>query len=102
MVSRELRTIGHALVLVAAVLAVMALALWLRSGPLESQASARAPAIAPGVTGVPDSGRQRLLMIEELQKLNTRLQAMDTALRDGKYVVQTQAVEDGDAAKGNE
>jgi len=100
--SRELRTIGHALVLVAGVLAVIALALWLRGGPLEPQAAARGPTISPGMTGVPDSGQQRQRIIQELEKINSRLERLDEALRDGKYVVQTRPAPGAEAAKGNE
>jgi hypothetical protein len=102
MASRDLRTIAHALVLVAIILGIIAAALWVRGGPVEPRADAGPVPIAPGQTGVPDSGRQRQLIIQELQKLNGRLEAIDAALRDGKYVIETKPAEDagGAAAKG--
>ncbi len=99
MASSDLRTIAHAVVLVAAILAVIAVALWLRAGPLEPQALAKPVRLSTGNTGVPDSGRQRMMILKELQKLNGRLEAVESALRDGTYVIQTKPA-DGDDKPG--
>jgi len=98
MISRDLRTIANALVLVAAVLAVMAAALWYRGGALEAEALGRPQRLTPATPGVPDSGRQRQMIIVELKQLNSRMQAMESALRDGEYVVQTKPAADGGGA----
>jgi len=101
MISRDLRTITHALVLVAAVLAVMAAALWYRGGALEAEALGRAQPLTTKSPGVPDSGRQRQMIIAELKQLNSRMQAIESALREGDYVVQTKpAAGAGGAAAG--
>jgi len=99
MLSRDLRTIAHAVVLVAVVLAVMAVALWFRGGPLEPAAVAGPTRLSTENTGVPDSGRQRLMILKELQALNARLQAVESGLRDGAYVIQTKPA-DGAAKPG--
>jgi hypothetical protein len=79
------------------VVVVMA-AMWARGGlslpsPVQTAAAATAPQGADG-PGVPDSGRQFLIMVEELRALNghvkalnERLNAIDRSLRDGEYKV---------------
>jgi len=89
MASRDLRNIGHALLLVAAVLALIAAALWFRGGPLEPQVLALPKALSTEDPGIPDSGKQRQMIVAELKQLNNRLQAVEAGLRDGKYLVQT-------------
>ncbi|HUU09173.1 MAG TPA: hypothetical protein VM431_01385 [Phycisphaerae bacterium] len=89
MISRDLRAIAHGLVLVSAVLALIAAALWFRTGPLEPQASAAPNTISTGAGGVPDSGRQRIEMIEQLKALNSRLADVERGLRSGTFVIQT-------------
>lgn len=89
MLSRDLRAIAHGLVLVSAVLALIAAALWFRTGPLEPQAAAAAKAISTDGGGVPDSGRQRVDMIEQLKALNGRLADIERGLRSGIFVIQT-------------
>jgi len=93
-------TVTHGLVVIAVLLAVIAAALWLRpdfaSPAMQHSAyGAPVPADADG-PGIPDAGRQRLLMVEELRALNAsvkaldeRLAAIDKALRGGEYRVQT-------------
>ncbi len=99
MLDRNLRAIAHGLLLVAAMLALIAVALWCRGPAIETEAAARSKIIAPGRTGVPDSGRQRQTTIAELKTLNSRLQAIDSALRDGDYTIQTKPAEgEGGAA----
>ncbi len=71
-------------------LGLIAAALWLRGGGLEPQASAQVRRVSTGKEGgIPDSGRQRMDMIAELQKINGRLEAIDSALRGGTYRIQT-------------
>jgi len=97
MQSKDLRTIAHALILVAFMLGLIAAALWLRGSNVEPQASAeiRVTSTERG-GGIPDAGRQRRDMLIELQKINTRLESMDAALHDGKYRVQTIETKGGD------
>lgn len=85
---RQLQAVSHGLVLVAAMLALIALALWLKPGPLEATAMAGTPAARAGAEGVPDTGRQFQAMIEQLESLNRRLGDIEKGLRDGSYVVQ--------------
>jgi len=97
MIDRSLRNIGHALLLVAAMLALIAAGLWLRDTALESQAMARDRSITAGDAGIPDSGRQRQMILTELKTLNGRVQAIESALRSGDFVIRTKPV---DGAKG--
>jgi hypothetical protein len=92
MIDRSLRTIAHALLLVAAMLALIAAGLWFHDTALEPRAVARPKTISPEATGVPDSGRQRQMIVEELKKLNTRVQGIESALKGGDYVIQTKPV----------
>jgi len=103
MASRELRTIAHALVLVAVMLGLIAAALWLRDDPsLTRPAVGATRRVTTEHPGIPDSGRQRQVIIEELRKLNARLQAIDEALRKGDYQVQTRPVEGAGAGAPEE
>jgi hypothetical protein len=49
------------------------------------------------VAGIPDSGRQRETMIEELRKLNDRLAAIEEGLKEGRFQIQTLVPKDGGA-----
>jgi len=89
MISRDLRNIAHALVLVAAVLGLIAVGLWCRGDALEPEALARPKRLTTEDPGIPDSGRQRQMILAELKRLNSRLEGIESALRDGEYVVQT-------------
>jgi len=96
MQSRDLRTISHALILVAFMLGLIAAALWLRGGGLEPVASAQYQRISTDKEGgIPDAGRQRMDIIAELQKINARLEGIDSGLRGGTYRIQTVEAKDG-------
>jgi hypothetical protein len=90
MESKHLQTIAHGLLLVSVMLAVIAAALWFKSDALESkvQAQMRTAAVRED-TGVPDSGKQRLLLIEQLDTLNRRVADLERGLREGAFVIQT-------------
>jgi len=93
MESRHLRAIVHALVLVAVMLGLIAAALWFSLEPGAFQNEARAQSIsgqAAGATdgGIPDAGKQRMLIVEQLQTLNQRLADIEKGLRDGSYTIQ--------------
>jgi hypothetical protein len=99
MYARHLQAITHGLVLVAAMLALVAAALLLRPVSLTTEAHAQYRATkAPGDEGIPDSGRQRQIMIEQLDTLNRRLGDIERGLRDGAYVVQVAEPPDGKKA----
>jgi hypothetical protein len=95
MESKHLQTIAHALVLVAILLGLIAGALWLRlePGALENEARAQGTArvIAANADGpgIPDAGRQRMMIVEQLQTLNQRMADIEKGLRDGSYSIQT-------------
>jgi hypothetical protein len=101
MPSNELRTLGQGLVLIALVLALIAVGIWVRPVGVESAAGA-APAKTyttdRSAAGIPDSGLQRETMIEELKKLNERLEAIEEGLQEGRF--QIRAAPD-DKASGN-
>jgi hypothetical protein len=93
MESRHLQTIAHALVLVAIMLGLIAGALWLRLEPGAFQNEARAQSISSRTaaatdTGIPDAGKQRMMIVEQLQALNQRMADIDKNLRDGSYSIQ--------------
>jgi hypothetical protein len=90
MVERALRNITHGLLLVAVMLALIAAGLWFRGTALESEAVARGKPISAKDTGIPDSGQQRQMIVAELKTLNSRLQAIESGLRDGEYLIKTQ------------
>jgi len=101
MISRDLRNIAHTLLLVAAVLGMIAAGLWFRGDALVPEALARPKRLTAENTGIPDSGRQRQLILAELKRLNSRLEAIESALREGAYVVQTKpAVGEAGATAG--
>ncbi len=89
MLAKHLRAIAHGLILVSVMLALIAVALWYRAVPLELQAQAKPTALSTGATGIPDSGRQRQAIVDELKAINNRLKAVEAGLRDGTYVIQT-------------
>jgi len=96
MASRDLRTIAHALILVALMLGLIAAALWLRGTDLEPQASAQSwKKVLERDEGIPDAGRQRMDILNELRRVNARLEGIDSALRDAKYRIQTIEPKDG-------
>ena len=102
MLERRLDTISQGLVLIAIVLAVIAVGLWVRADAVESRAHAR-PATTAGATtdrsvaGIPDSGLQRATMIEELRRLNDRLEAIEEGLKEGRFQIQTLVPKDAGA-----
>jgi len=109
MESKHLQTIAHGLILVSVMLAVIAAALWFQSDALESKVQAQMRAAAPREdTGVPDSGKQRLLLIDQLDTLNRRVADLERGLREGAFVIQTIEAKAGqkprapDEAKGTE
>ena len=89
MLARHLRAIAHGLILVSAMLALIAAALWFKTGPLESQALARLKAPSTDSPGIPDSGKQRQAMTDQLKALNNRLKGIEDGLRNGTFVIQT-------------
>jgi hypothetical protein len=93
MIARGLTHIAHGLLLVAAMLALIAAGLWFHGADLESEAVARGKPISAEDTGIPDSGKQRQMIVAELKTLNSRLQAIESALRDGEYLIKTKPVE---------
>ena len=94
MLAKRLDAIAQGLILIAVVLAALAVGLWVRADAVESGAHA-GPATTTATTtdrsvaGIPDSGRQRETMIEELRKLNERLAAIEEGLKEGIFQVQT-------------
>lgn len=94
MISRNLRAIAHGLLLVAAMLALIAVALWCRGPAIETEAAAGSKIIGPGRTGFAQAGDQRQTIITELKTLNSRLQSIESALRDGDYTIQTKPADD--------
>ncbi len=92
MAEKELRTMAQGLVLISLVLAIIALGVWIRPAAVEPAAGA---ATAPptttdrSVAGIPDSGLQREMMIEELKKLNDRLAAIEEGLKEGRFQIQS-------------
>lgn len=101
MPSHPLNTISQGLVVIAVLLAVIAAALWLRpdfaSPATEPSAHAAfGAAVTSEGDGIPDSGRQRMMIVQELKTLNAevkalgeRLSAVDKSMRSGDYRVQT-------------
>ena len=94
MPSRHLQAIAHGLVLVAFMLGLIAAALWFRTDSVEPKVQAQAqtasrplPSGADGA-GIPDSGRQKLIQIEQLDTLNKRLADIERGLREGSYSIQ--------------
>jgi len=92
MPSRHLQAIAHGLVLVAFMLGLIAAALWLRTDSVDPKVQAQTaprplPAGADGA-GIPDSGRQKLIQIEQLDTLNKRLADIERGLREGAYSIQ--------------
>ena len=92
MYNPHLRTISHALVLIAIILGLIAIALWIRiGGTADTQAQAQTTgryAAASG-EGVPDSGKQRLTMIEQLEQLNKQMADLQKGFREGTFTIQT-------------
>lgn len=86
MYSRELRTVGHGLILVSVMLGLIAAALWFRPGPLELRAEAKG-ASGLGKAGVDPAG-ERIQMVQQLEALNQRMDGIDRGLRDGSYSIQ--------------
>ena len=46
-------------------------------------------AAARDEAGLPDAGKQRYQMVEELQQLNRRVADLERGLRDGAFVIRT-------------
>ena len=97
MLSKHLQTIAHGLILVSFMLGLIAAALWFRSGPLEAGALAKGTALSTDNTGIPDSGRQRKEIIDELKALNEQIKAIEQGLKSGSFQIRT-----SDAAQGAE
>ena len=102
MLERRLDTISQGLILIAVVLAVIAVGVWMQSDGVESRAHAgtattMATTTDRSVAGIPDSGRQRETMIEELRKLNDRLAAIEEGLKEGRFQIQMLVPKDGGA-----
>jgi len=101
MLAKRLDTISQGLILIAVVLAVIAVGVWVRTDGMESRAHAgTAPPAATtdrSVAGIPDSGRQRETMIEELRKLNDRMAAIEEGLKEGRFQIQALVPKDGGA-----
>lgn len=70
------------LTVIAVLLSVLIVALWAQPLPLSGQA------IAAPSAGIPDSGRQRQIMIEELQKNTSKLEQLIRLFESGKAKVQ--------------
>lgn len=101
MLAKHLRAIAHGLILVSAMLALIAVALWFRTGPLETQALAKPRAISTDATGIPDSGKQRAAIIEQLRAVSERLRSIEDGLGNGTYVIKTVEQEaSGQAGRG--
>jgi len=88
MISQQLRTIGQGLVLIAGVLGVIAVGLWFRPNVMEPEAHGRMVLAETAPVGIPDAGRQREIMIQQLQALNDRLAAIEEGLKEGRFQVQ--------------
>jgi len=102
MLAKQLGTISQGLILIAVVLAVIAVGVWVRADGMESRAQAGTATTAAtttdrSVAGIPDSGRQRETMIEELRKLNDRLAAIEEGLKEGRFQIQMLVPKDGEA-----
>lgn len=102
MLAKGLDTISQGLILIAVVLAVIAVGVWVRTDGMESRAHAGTASPTEtttdrSVAGIPDSGRQRETMIEELRKLNDRLAAIEEGLKEGRFQIQTLVPKDGGA-----
>ena len=102
MLERRLDTISQGLVLIALVLAVIAVGVWVRTDGMVSRAHAGTatttePTTDRSVAGIPDSGRQRETMIEELRKLNDRMAAIEEGLKEGRFQIQALVPKDGGA-----
>jgi len=93
--SKHLQAIAHALVLMAIMLGLIAAALWFRFDPgwpgneARAQLAARSALAATEDKGIPDAGKQRQLMLEQLDLLNRRLADIERGLRGGSFTIQT-------------
>jgi hypothetical protein len=102
MLAKELDTISQGLILIAVVLAIIAVGVWVRTDGMESRAHAgtatpTATTTDRSVAGIPDAGRQRESMIEELKTLNDRLAAIEEGLKEGRFQIQMLEPKDGGA-----
>jgi len=87
MPSRHLQMIAHGLILVAFMLGLIAAALWYRADGVEPKVQAQSSSVTGDGGGIPDSGRQKLVLIEQLESLNKRLTEIERGLRDGSYSI---------------
>jgi len=102
MPSNELRTLGQGLVLIALVLAVVALGVWVRPVSMEPAARAAPPPTYTtdrSAAGIPDSGLQREAMIQELKKLNERLEAIEKGLQEGRFQIRPAEADEAPTTK---
>lgn len=67
---------------IAVLLSVLIVALWAQPLPVGGQA------IAAPFAGIPDAGRQRKIMIKELEKNNSKLEELIRLFESGKAKVQ--------------
>ncbi len=95
MSERYLKLIAQGLILTVIMLGLIAAALWLRPGPVETAAQARTMSIA-SEGGLQDRGKQRLEMIDELKAINENLAELRKGLENGTYKVR---IEDPEKAK---
>jgi hypothetical protein len=88
MLAKQLQAIAHGLILASVMLALIAAAMWLKSGSIEQSALAQTKPNPAKGEGVPDAGKQRFDMIDQLQEINRHLTDIDRNLRDGSYTLQ--------------
>jgi hypothetical protein len=132
MMAKQLQIIAHGLILTSIMLGLIAAALWLRPAPMEPSAQAatsmtdfdtgwRGTKAKPATTtvaqsgsvktststtkaegGIPDAGKQRYDMIDQLQDINRHLVDLERGLRDGSFTVQSVDKNAAKAAREND
>jgi len=95
MAEKELRTMAQGLVLIAVILAIIAIGVWIRPSEVTRVAGGATPTTDRSVAGIPDSGLQRQVMIEELRRLNDRLAVIEEGLKEGRFQIQTLEPKEG-------
>jgi hypothetical protein len=87
--SRYLQMIAHGLVLIGIMLALIAVALWVKVDPLDSRAQAQVgQPRGAGEGGIPDAAKQRQQQNEQLEALNKRMADIEKGLREGSFSIQ--------------
>jgi hypothetical protein len=89
MSQKHLQMIAHGLILIALMLGLIAAALWLKSGPIENSALAQPRLGSSEGGGIPDTAKQRLEQIQQLEALNQRMAALERGFKDGSFIIQT-------------